>query len=130
MREYDDDNNIQHYAPVLRRIIILVAVITAVPVMLWTITAFMHTYIAQPTIPSPQTLAAATATPVSPVADTATANSPAPSQPAPSVTDANTGAPNGQVAALQPTPSAAPAAASAPAAVTVQAGPPSPPRVF
>src|ERR1700721_175925 len=103
MREYDDDSNIQHYAPVLRRIIILAAVITAVPVMLWTITAFMHTYIAQPTIPSPQTLAAATATaaPVSPVADTATANSPAPSQPAQSVTDANTGAPNGQVAALQ-----------------------------
>ena len=61
MREYDDDDNIKHYAPVLRRIIILVAVITAVPVMLWTITAFMHTYIAQPTIPSPQTLAAATA---------------------------------------------------------------------
>ena len=50
MREYDDDSNIQHYAPVLRRIIILVAVITAVPVMLWTITAFMQTYIAQPTI--------------------------------------------------------------------------------
>ena len=42
MREYDDDDNIKHYAPVLRRIIILVAVITAVPVMLWTITAFMH----------------------------------------------------------------------------------------
>ena len=130
MREYDDDN-IQHYAPVLRRIIILVAVITAVPVMLWTITAFMHTYIAQPTIPSPQTLAAATATPVSPVADTATANAPAPSQPAQSVTDANTGAPNGQVAALAPTPSAAPAAAPAPAAVTVQAAPTTPaPSVF
>ena len=61
MREYDDDSNIQHYAPVLRRIIILVAVITAVPVMLWTITAFMHTYIAQPTIPAPRPLAAATA---------------------------------------------------------------------
>src|SRR5580658_334295 len=113
MREYDDDSNIQHYAPVLRRIIILVAVITAVPVMLWTITAFMHTYIAQPTIPSPQPLAAATATatPASPAADTA--NLPAPSQPAQSVTDArasddgrgdrtrdsggNTGAPNVQV---------------------------------
>ena len=86
MREYDDDN-ISHYAPVLRRIIILVAVITAVPVMLWTITAFMHTYIAQPTIPSPQPLAAATETPAptSPAADTATANPPgataAPSQP-------------------------------------------------
>ena len=89
MREYDDDSNIQHYAPVLRRIIILVAVITAVPVMLWTITAFMHTYIAQPTIPAPRPLAAATATaaPTSPAADTATANPPAPaaapSQPAP-----------------------------------------------
>ena len=58
MREYDD-NNIQHYAPVLRRIIILVAVITAVPVMLWTITAFMRTYVAQPTIPAPRPLAAA-----------------------------------------------------------------------
>jgi hypothetical protein len=146
MREYDDDN-IQHYAPVLRRIIILVAVITAVPVMLWTITAFMHTYIAQPTIPSPQPLAAATATatPASPAADTA--NLPAPSQPAQSVTDArasddgrgdrtrdsggNTGAPNVQVAALAPTPSAAPAAAPAPAAVTVQAAPAaSAPSVF
>src|ERR1700689_3957505 len=94
MREYDDDSNIQHYAPVLRRIIILVAVITAVPVMLWTITAFMHTYIAQPTIPSPQPLAAATTTaaPASPAADTATASTAttaaAPSQLAPAVTDA------------------------------------------
>ena len=87
MREYDDDSNIQHYAPVLRRIIILVAVIMAVPVMLWTITAFMHTYIAQPTIPAPRPLAAATAAaPTSPAADTAMANPPgaaaAPSQPA------------------------------------------------
>jgi hypothetical protein len=149
MREYDDDNNIQHYAPVLRRIIILVAVITAVPVMLWTITAFMHTYIAQPTIPSPQPLAAATATaaPVSPAADTATANPPAA---APAVTDAratddargdrmrdsagNTGALNVQVATAQPTLSAAPATPPAPAAVTVQAAPapgvfPNPPFV-
>ena len=132
MREYDDDSNIQHYAPVLRRIIILVAVITAVPVMLWTITAFMHTYIAQPTIPAPRPLAAATdtATPASPAADTATANPPAPSQPGQSVTDANAGGPNVQVAALQPTPSAAPVAAPAPAAVTVQAAPASAPSVF
>ena len=73
MREYDDGSNIQHYAPVLRRIIILVAVITAVPVMLWTITAFMHTYIAQPTISAPRPLATATAAPATPAADTATA---------------------------------------------------------
>src|SRR5580692_12959831 len=114
MREYDDDSNIQHYAPVLRRIIILVAVITAVPVMLWTITAFMHTYIAQPTISAPRPLVTVAAAPVSPAADTATANPSAPSQPAPAVTDAratddgradrmsdstgNNGAPNIQVA--------------------------------
>jgi hypothetical protein len=144
MREYDDDN-IQHYAPVLRRIIILVAVITAVPVMLWTITAFMRTYIAQPTISAPRPLAAATdtAAPMSPAADTATANPPAaaiaPPQPGPAVTDAratddaksdrmgdspgNAASSNVQVAAVQPAPSTAPAAAPAPAAVTVQAPP-------
>ena len=151
MREYDDDSNIQHYAPVLRRIIILVAVITAVPVMLWTITAFMHTYIAQPTIPAPRPLATATAAPASPAADTA--NPPAPSQPAPAATDAratddgrgdrirdsagNNAAPNVQVAstaAVSPAPSAAPATSPAPAAVTVQAAPapsvfPNPPFV-
>jgi hypothetical protein len=144
MREYDDDNNIQHYAPVLRRIIILVAVITAVPVMLWTITAFMHTYIAQPTIPAPRPIATTTAMPASPAADTATAN-----PPAPAVTDAraaddgrgdrirdsagNNAAPNVQVAstaALSPAPSAAPAAPPAPAAATVQAAPPPGSSVF
>jgi hypothetical protein len=153
MREYDDDNNIQHYAPVLRRIIILVAVITAVPVMLWTITAFMRTYIAQPTISAPRPLAAATAAPVSPAADTATANPSVPSQAAPAATDAratddgrgdrirdsagNNAAPNVQVAstaAISPAPSAAPAAPPAAAAVTVQAAPapsvfPNPPFV-
>jgi hypothetical protein len=148
MREYDDDSNIQHYAPVLRRIIILVAVITAVPVMLWTITAFMHTYIAQPTIPAPLPLAAATATAArtGPAADTAITNPPtiaaAPSQPAPAATDAratddgrgdrirdsagNNAAPNVQVAstaAISPAPSAAPAAPPAPGAVTVQTAP-------
>ena len=149
MREYDDDSSIQHYAPVLRRIIILVAVITAVPVMLWTITAFMHTYIAQPTIPAPRPLAAATATaaPTSPAADAAPTSPPtlaaAPSQPPPATDDGrgdrirdsagNNAAPNVQVAstaALSPAPSAAPAAPPAPAAVTVQAASPPAPSVF
>ena len=95
MREYDDDN-IQHYAPVLRRIIILVAVITAVPVMLWTITAFMHTYIAQPTIPEPRPLAAATAAPASAPVQTATITPPAaaPAQPAPAIVEARASGPN------------------------------------
>ena len=153
MREYDDDSNIQHYAPVLRRIIILVAVITAVPVMLWTITTFMHTYIAQPTISAPRPLATATAAPTSPAADTATTHPPtlaaAPSQPAPAATDAratddgrgdrirdnagNNAAANVQVAstaAISPAPSAAAAAPPAPGAVTVQAAPAAAPSVF
>src|SRR5258708_4139120 len=150
MREYDDNIQIQHYAPVLRRIIILVAVITAVPVALWTITAFMRTYIAQPTVPAPRPLAAAAA-PASPAADTATVNPPAPaaapSPPAPADVDSksdrlrdsagNAAAPKIQVAttaAIPPASSAAPAASPAAAAMTAQAAPapsvfPNPPFV-
>jgi nicotinate-nucleotide--dimethylbenzimidazole phosphoribosyltransferase len=92
-----DDDNTHSYAPVLRRIIILVAVITAVPVMLWTITAFMRTYVAQPVIPSARPLAAVATTiaPGSTAADAATANPPAPaaqdansSPPAPAIIEA------------------------------------------
>jgi hypothetical protein len=54
---FDDDNS-QSFGPVLRRIAILAVVVTAVPVMLWSITAFMRTYVAQPTIPSARPLAA------------------------------------------------------------------------
>ena len=50
MRE--DDEEFRHYVPLLRRIIILVAVITAVPVVLWTITAFVRTYVGPPKIPT------------------------------------------------------------------------------
>jgi hypothetical protein len=53
---YDDDNS-QSFGPVLRRIAILAVIITAVPVMLWSITTFMHTYVAQPVIPSARPLA-------------------------------------------------------------------------
>ena len=49
MRE--DDDEFRHYLPLLRRIIILVAVITAVPVILWTITAFVRTYVGPPKVP-------------------------------------------------------------------------------
>jgi len=64
-----DDEHILNYAPMLRRIIILVAIITAVPVMLWTITAFMRTYVAQPTIPTARPMTAAMLTPPSVSAD-------------------------------------------------------------
>jgi hypothetical protein len=143
----DDDNN-QAYAPVLRRIIILVAVITAVPVMLWTITAFMRTYVAQPVLPGARPLAAVTSpSPGSVVADAGTTGtsasapdaSPPPAAPA-SVAAAATSAPDTdskgdrlgdgdsnasagapKVAALAPAqvaPATAPAAAPLPDATT------------
>jgi hypothetical protein len=50
MREYDeDDDNTRHYAPVWRRVSILVVVIIAVPVMMWTITIFIRSYVAPKT---------------------------------------------------------------------------------
>ncbi len=48
----EDDDEFRHYVPLLRRIIILVGVITAVPVVLWTITAFVRTYVGPPKIPT------------------------------------------------------------------------------
>ena len=49
MRE--DEDQFRHYVPLLRRIVILVAVVTAIPVILWTITAFVRTYVAPPKVP-------------------------------------------------------------------------------
>ena len=48
MREYEEDDYNIRYAPVLRRVIILVAVIIAVPVMMWTITIFFRSYVERP----------------------------------------------------------------------------------
>ena len=50
MREYDDEN-IRLYTPVLQRVIILLAVIIAVPVVMWTITTMVRTYVAAPKAP-------------------------------------------------------------------------------
>jgi hypothetical protein len=54
MREYDDydDESIRLYTPVLQRVIILAAVIIAVPVMMWTITTFVRSYVARPKLPA------------------------------------------------------------------------------
>jgi hypothetical protein len=54
MREYDDYHaeNIRLYTPVLQRVIILAAVIIAVPVMMWTITTFVRSYVARPKLPA------------------------------------------------------------------------------
>ena len=48
----NDEDDVRQYMPVLRQIIILVAVLTAVPVVLWTITAFVRTYVGPPKMPT------------------------------------------------------------------------------
>ena len=54
MRDYDDygDDSIRLYTPVFQRVIILTAVIVAVPVMMWTITTFVRGYVARPKVPA------------------------------------------------------------------------------
>jgi hypothetical protein len=53
----DDEDHIRQFMPVLRRIIILVAVLTAIPVVMWTITAFVRTYVGPPKTPTFQHMA-------------------------------------------------------------------------
>jgi hypothetical protein len=59
MRE--DEDQFRQYMPVLRRLIILVAVITAIPVAMWTITAVVRTYVGPPKLPTFRPIAAAPA---------------------------------------------------------------------
>lgn len=47
-----EDDGLGHYVPILRRIIVLVAVIIAVPIVLWTITVFVRTYVGPPHLPT------------------------------------------------------------------------------
>jgi hypothetical protein len=61
MRE--DEDHIREYMPVLRRLIILVAVLTAIPVAMWTITAVVRTYVGPPKLPTFRPMAAAPAAP-------------------------------------------------------------------
>jgi hypothetical protein len=64
MREHDE--HIRLYTPILQRIIVLVAVIIAVPVVLWTITAFVRAYIGPPQLPTFRPMAAVPAPPAAP----------------------------------------------------------------
>jgi hypothetical protein len=143
MREYDDD--IRPYVPVLQRLIILVAVIVAVPVVLWTITTFIRTYVGPPHAPNYQRIAvlqpANSAVDSSPVgspqditpaaAAAPTANqTPIPSPPAP----LTTAPPADQTATISQAPTQAPgqmapspppvAVASAPASAAPLSAPP------
>lgn len=143
MREYDDDN-IRLYTPVLQRIIILVAVIIAVPVVMWTITAFVRTYVAPPKVPTfqplslvpsppPDNASAGQQTAVTPAAQDAqppSAQNAIPDAANPQAADANAVAAAPQPAApsvsAQPMPPPAPVAAPAPDSTT----PPAPGQTF
>src|SRR6516165_8211091 len=62
MRDYDDydeyhDDGVRLHTPVLQGVLILAAVIIAVPVVMWTITAFVRSYVARPKVPVIQHLA-------------------------------------------------------------------------
>jgi len=81
MREYDDygeyrDDHIRLYTPVLQRVLILAAVIIAVPVLMWTVTTFVRSYVARPKGPVLQHVATSESPTRVPLA------SPAPSIPA------------------------------------------------
>jgi hypothetical protein len=54
MREYDDydDDHIRLYTPVVQRVVILAAVVIAVPIVMWTITTFVRSYVARPKVPA------------------------------------------------------------------------------
>ncbi|MGD0026053.1 MAG: hypothetical protein ABSC37_15790 [Xanthobacteraceae bacterium] len=75
-----DEDDIRQFMPALRRIIILVAVLTAVPVVMWTITAFVRTYVGPPKLPTFQPMTASTLTdaPASTAEASDTDNPPAP----------------------------------------------------
>lgn len=70
----DDEDNIRQYLPVLRRIIILVAVLTAIPVVMWTITAFVRSHIGPPRAPDLRPMAIAPTTPPAPATAAAAAD--------------------------------------------------------
>ena len=84
----DDEDNIRQYLPVLRRIIILVAVLTAIPVVMWTITTFVRNHIGPPRAPTLQPMALA---PANPPTNTMAA---ADQSPAPSADTPQAAAPN------------------------------------
>jgi hypothetical protein len=63
------EDQFRHYFPLMRRVIILVALLTAVPVILWTITVFVRGYFGPPKIATARPLAAVSVeAPVTPAA--------------------------------------------------------------
>jgi hypothetical protein len=125
MREHDEyysDENIRLYTPVLQRVIILAAVIIAVPVVMWTITTFVRGYVARPKVPALEHVAS-TNLPARIRAISPSAPSPAPSpadQSASLAADTRNGPPN---LASAPNAGAAPPTANSPSGVSLRTAP-------
>jgi hypothetical protein len=68
------EDQFRNYFPLMRRVILLVAVLTAVPVILWTITVFVRGYFGPPKIATAKPLAAVVSaeTPAAPSQDAGT----------------------------------------------------------
>jgi hypothetical protein len=75
---HNDDNRLHRFVPLLRRVIILLAVLAATPVVLWMITAFVRAYVGPPKVPTFHQLAstAPMAAPVTVAATTANSDQP------------------------------------------------------
>jgi hypothetical protein len=56
----EGEDRFLRFVPLLRRVVILLAVLAAVPVILWTITAFVRAYVGPPKLPTFHQLAATT----------------------------------------------------------------------
>jgi len=148
MRDYDDyeefhDDSVRLHTPVLQRVLILAAVIIAVPVVMWTITAFVRSYVARPKAPVLQHVAASETPALRAGSQAADQSAPAPQpgpQPGPQRAEAkappsaaaapptappvNTPAPGSvQTVSIQPpAPAPVPATVPAPAPATVPPG--------
>ncbi|MGB6536171.1 MAG: hypothetical protein WBF58_09445 [Xanthobacteraceae bacterium] len=103
MRE--DEEQFRHYMPVLRRVVILAAIITAVPVTMWTARALVRTYLGSHKAQAVQSPAASPSSQVAAAGSDSTATLP------PATMQANPG--DGGAAAAQPADTSASAAASA-----------------
>jgi len=70
-----DDTRFHRFVPLLRRIIILLAVLAATPVILWMITAFVRAYVGPPKVPTFHQLASTSPMTTPATADTSAPNS-------------------------------------------------------
>jgi hypothetical protein len=84
---HNDDNRLHRFVPLLRRVIILLAVLAATPVVLWMITAFVRAYVGPPKVPAFHQLASTAPIAVPATAAASTANSDPPTAAAPAQTN-------------------------------------------